>query len=366
MSARPPSVVLAAGGTAGHVEPALNLADELIALDPQTRITVIGGDRGLETTLVPARGYPLLSVPAAPMPRRPSIDLLLVWPRQRAAKKRAKEQLREVKADVVVGFGGYAALPTYLAARELRIPVVIHEANAKAGLANKVAARFTSLVYVCVPGAIKGGTVMGLPLRPSIARLQRSDARLAALASFGLPSDKPVLLVLGGSQGAQHLNATIAGALPELLGAGISVLHSYGSKNVAPNSQPGYVPLAYIAQMELAYAAADLAITRAGAMTCAELAAVGLPAIYVPLPVGNGEQRLNALPLVEAGGGLYVADGDCTAEWLIQTVPPLILDRGKLATMGAAVAGMGERDAGRQFAEVISAVAMTRIKGTSS
>ncbi len=363
MSARQFCVVLAAGGTAGHIEPALNLADELVALEPNTRICVIGGDRGLESVLVPARGYQLQTVPSVPMPRRPTLDLLLVWPRQRAAKKLAKAQLRALQTDVVVGFGGYAALPTYLAARELRIPVVIHEANARAGLANRVAARFTPLVYVLVPGSIAGGKLMGLPLRPAIARLDRSALRPAALAHFGLPGDRPVLLVFGGSQGAQRLNAAVAGALPGLLADGISVLHAYGSKNAAPEGKPGYVPLAYIERMDLAYAAADLAITRAGAMTCAELSAVGLPAIYVPLPVGNGEQRLNALPIVEAGGGQYVADAACTPQWLGESVPPLIHDHVKLAAMGAAAAGLGDRDAGHQFAEVVARVAMTHQGG---
>ena len=357
MSALPLRVVLAAGGTAGHIEPALNLADELIALDPNTVITVIGGYRGLESTLVPARGYPLRSVPAVPMPRRVSLDMLLVWPRQRAAKRLAKAHLRDLNADVVVGFGGYAALPTYLAARDLRIPVVIHEANARAGLANRVAARFTSLVYVCVPGSLPAAKVMGLPLRPEIAGSQQADSKSDALANFGLRVDQPVLLVFGGSQGAQHLNEAISGALPHLLADGIQVLHAYGSRNLAPEASPGYVPIPYINQMDLAYAAADLAVTRAGAMTCAELTAVGLPAIYVPLPIGNGEQRLNALPIVDAGGGLLVSDADCTAGWLTAMVPALMHDSGRLAAMGEAAAGLGDRDAGRQFAEVILQVA---------
>ena len=357
MSALPLRVVLAAGGTAGHIEPALNLADELISLDPATVITVIGGDRGLESTLVPARGYPLRSVPAVPMPRRVSLDVLLVWPRQRAAKRLAKAYLRELKADVVVGFGGYVALPTYLAARELRIPVVIHEANARAGLANRVAARFTSLVYACVPGSLPAAKVMGLPLRPEIAGLQLAESKSDALANFGLRFDQPVLLVFGGSQGAQRLNEAVAGALPHLLAAGIQVLHAYGSRNISPEASPGYVPIPYITRMDLAYAAADLAVARAGAMTCAELTAVGMPAIYVPLPIGNGEQRLNALPIVEAGGGLLVSDADCTAGWLIAMVPPLMHDSGRLRGMGAAARGLGNRVAGRQFAEVISQVA---------
>ncbi|MEI7629693.1 MAG: UDP-N-acetylglucosamine--N-acetylmuramyl-(pentapeptide) pyrophosphoryl-undecaprenol N-acetylglucosamine transferase [Actinomycetes bacterium] len=357
MSALPLRVVLAAGGTAGHIEPSLNLADELIALDPNTVITVIGGDRGLESTLVPARGYPLRTVPAVPMPRRAGLDMLLVWPRQRAAKRLAKAHLRDLKPDVVVGFGGYAALPTYLAARELRIPVVIHEANARAGLANRVAARFTSLVYVCVPGSLPDAKVMGLPLRPEIAGLPLADSKSDALANFGLRLNQPVLLVFGGSQGAQHLNEALAGALPHLLASGIQVLHAYGSRNLAPEASPGYVPISYINRMDLAYAAADLAVTRAGAMACAELTAVGLPAIYVPLPIGNGEQRLNALPIVDAGGGLLVSDADCTASWLTGMVPPLMHDSGRLTAMGAAAAGMGDRDAGRQFAEVILQVA---------
>lgn len=357
MSALPLRVVLAAGGTAGHIEPALNLADELISLDPATVITVIGGDRGLESTLVPARGYPLRRVSAVPMPRRVSLDMLLVWPRQRAAKRLAKAYLRELKADVVVGFGGYVALPTYLAARELRIPVVIHEANARAGLANRVAARFTPLVYACVPDSLPAAKVMGLPLRPEIAGLQLAESKSDALANFGLRLDQPVLLVFGGSQGAQHLNEAVAGALPHLLAAGIQVLHAYGSRNISPEASPGYVPIPYITRMDLAYAAADLAVARAGAMTCAELTAVGLPAIYVPLPIGNGEQRLNALPIVDAGGGLLVSDADCTAGWLMAMVPPLMNDSGRLRAMGVVARGLGNRVAGRQFAEVISQVA---------
>ncbi|CAB4678274.1 unannotated protein [freshwater metagenome] len=257
----------------------------------------------------------------------------------------------------MVGFGGYVALPTYLAARELRIPVVIHEANARAGLANRVAARFTSLVYACVPGSLPAAKVMGLPLRPEIAGLQLAESKSDALANFGLRFDQPVLLVFGGSQGAQRLNEAVAGALPHLLAAGIQVLHAYGSRNISPEASPGYVPIPYITRMDLAYAAADLAVARAGAMTCAELTAVGMPAIYVPLPIGNGEQRLNALPIVEAGGGLLVSDADCTAGWLIAMVPPLMHDSGRLRGMGAAARGLGNRVAGRQFAEVISQVA---------
>ena len=351
-------VVLAAGGTAGHVEPALNVADALMRLDPSTNITVIGGDRGLEGTLVPARGYELVTVPAVPLPRRPGADLLRLGPRLSTAVRLAARALRDRQADVVVGFGGYAAVPPYLAARRTRTPLVIHEANARPGVANRLGARFTRHVYASFPTAMPGATPMALPLRHAIATLDRAAARDAARDAYGLSRDAPVLLVFGGSQGAARLNHVVAGALPGLRAAGIEVLHAIGPRNEVPAASPGYVPVPYLDRMDLAYAAADVALTRAGAMTCAELAAVGLPAVYVPLPIGNGEQRVNALPVVEAGGGLLVDDAQITAEWLTATVLDVVEDGGRLAAMGAAAREHGVRDADEQLARIVRRVAM--------
>lgn len=346
-------VLLAAGGTAGHIEPALNLADALCRIDPTTRITVLGGERGLESTIVPARGYPLLTVPSVPMPRRPGRDLLALGPRVRRTVERATRIVRDEGVDVVVGFGGYAAVPGYLAARRTRTPLVIHEANARAGWANRLGARYTPHVFASFPSALRGARPMALPLRHAIATLDRAAQRPTACAEFGLAPDAPVLLVFGGSQGAQRLNATVAAALPRLRGAGVQVLHAYGLRNEAPVAEPGYVPVPFLERMDLAYAAADLALTRAGAMTCAELAAVGLPALYVPLPIGNGEQRLNALPVVQAGGGLLVDDADLSAEWLVDSVTAVLHDEGRLAAMGAATSGLGVRDADEQLARAV-------------
>ena len=151
-------VVLAAGGTGGHIEPALNVADALRRIDPEVVITVLGSERGLETTLVPARGYELVTVPSVPMPRRPGADMVRLMPRLRTSVARATAILRERGADVVIGFGGYAAVPAYLAARRTRTPLVIHEANARPGIANRVGARFTRHVYASFPGAMAGAT----------------------------------------------------------------------------------------------------------------------------------------------------------------------------------------------------------------
>ena len=350
-------VVPAAGGTAGHVEPDLNLADELRTQDPSIAVTVIGGDRGLESVLVPARGYPLRTVPAVPLPRRPSLDLLALPPRLLGAVRRAAAILDEVDAGIVVGFGGYAAMPTYLAARRRGIPLAVHEANARAGVANRVATRLTPHRYEAVAGSLPGAQVVGMPLRPAIASLDRAALRAQARAALGLPASGPVLLAFGGSQGARSLNDALAGAMPALVAAGISVLHAHGPRNAPVSDLPGYVPVAYVERLDLAYAAADLALCRAGAMTCAELAAVGLPAVYVPLPIGNGEQRLNALPVVQAGGGLIVDDADLTAEWLAREVPALLHDGGRIAAMGEAAKAHGVRDGAARLAAHVLAIA---------
>ena len=170
---------------------------------------------------------------------------------------------------------------------------------------------------------------------------------------MGLRPDGPVLLVFGGSQGARRLNEVVAQALPVLTSAGVQVLHAYGARNEAPPGADGYVAVPFISHMDLAYASADLALTRAGAMTCAELAAVGLPAVYVPLPIGNGEQRVNARPVVDAGGGLLIDDDDITAEWLIDTATSVLHDEARLSAMGAAALRHGVRDADEQLARIV-------------
>jgi len=349
----PVQVVLAAGGTGGHIEPALNVGDAIRRLDPTASIVVLGSERGMEGTLVPARGYELVTVPGVPLPRRPNGDLLKLGPRLSSAVRQATGVLRDRKVDVVVGFGGYAAVPAYLAARRTRTPLVIHEANATPGIANRLGALFTSDVYGVFPDRMRHAKAMAVPLRASIGNLDREASRSKARASFGLAEDAPVLLVFGGSQGAARLNDVLAGALPVLLEQGIQVLHAFGSRNEPPPAFPGYVPMAFIDRMDLAYAAADLALTRAGAMTCGELAAVGLPAIYVPLPIGNGEQRMNALPVVDAGGGILIADDVVDAEWLTRTVSTLMHDRSRLQGMSDAAGRHGVRDADEQLARIV-------------
>lgn len=356
------SVVLAGGGTAGHVEPAMAVADALTALDPDVRITALGTQRGLETRLVPERGYHLELITPVPLPRKPSGDLVRLPVRVRRAVRQTRAVLDDVDADVVIGFGGYVALPAYLAARR-RVPVVVHEANASAGWANRVGARSAQRVLAAVPDpGLRRVEVVGVPVRAAITSLDRMALRAQAREHFGFADDAKVLLVFGGSQGAQRINQAVAGAAKDLAVAGISVLHAHGPKNTLDLREPAegdppYVAVPYLDRMDLAYAAADLAVCRSGAMTVAEVTDVGLPAVYVPLPIGNGEQRLNALPVVNAGGGVIVDDADLTPSFVADTVPRLIHEPGRLQAMTAAAALAGHRDAAQRVAEVALDVA---------
>ncbi|MEV0948758.1 undecaprenyldiphospho-muramoylpentapeptide beta-N-acetylglucosaminyltransferase [Rhodococcus sp. NPDC049939] len=369
------SVVVAGGGTAGHIEPALAVADAIKAIDDDVTVTAIGTARGLETTLVPARGYPLELVPPVPLPRKISLDLLRLPGRLRESVRRTREVLDKTEADVIVGFGGYVSVPAYLAAgrgllrRRRRIPIVVHEANASAGIANKIGARRAARVLAAVGGsgvAARGRSeaeILGIPVRAAITGLDRKALRAQAREYFGLPSEGPVLLVFGGSQGARSLNDAISGAAGSLAEAGVSVLHAHGPKNTldvpvpATVGAPPYIAVPYLSRMDLAYSAADVAICRSGAMTVAEVSAVGLPAVYVPLPHGNGEQELNAQPVVAAGGGMIVADGDLSSGFVAETVIPLLRDPARLEDMGRRAAGAGHRSAAADVARIVLDVA---------
>jgi UDP-N-acetylglucosamine--N-acetylmuramyl-(pentapeptide) pyrophosphoryl-undecaprenol N-acetylglucosamine transferase len=363
-------VVVAGGGSAGHIEPALAFADALRRRVPDVAVTALGTERGLDTRIIPARGYHLELIPPVPIPRRPGLDLLRVPLRLRASVQAAAKVLRHQRADVLVGFGGFVAGPAYLAARQLHIPYVVHEANPRAGWANKLGARFTPYVGTTFPGTtIAHGRYVGLPIRQAVASLDRPARRAEARASFGLAPDLPTLLVTGGSQGARRLNEAAAGAVAELRAAGIQVLHASGPANTVdvPDGGPGappYVVVPYLERMELAYAAADLALCRAGANTVIEMTAVGLPAAYVPLPIGNGEQELIAAPVVKAGGGLLVDDADCSPAWVCSVLLPLLGDPPRLASMGAAAAGFGRRDGDERLVDLaLEAVAASSRSG---
>ncbi len=356
----PVRILLAGGGTAGHTSPMLATADALRRLRPDVRITCLGTSRGIEVRVVPAAGYPLELIPPVPLPRQLSTDLWRVPGRLGGAVRAARGVIERTQADVVVGYGGYVAMPAYLATRTSRAALVIHEQNALPGIANRFGARWcTRRVATSFPDTpLAHARYVGLPIRRSISTLDRAAERAEARAAFGLRPELPTLLVTGGSQGARRINQTLGAAAADLTRAGVQVLHVTGPQGevVLP---PGiaadvpYVVLGYLDRMDLAYAAADATICRAGASSVTEAAAVGLPAVFVPLPIGNGEQALNARAVVRAGGALLVDDADFTAQWVRGEIPALLTDPGRLQRMGAASARLIRRDADEILAAMV-------------
>lgn len=337
--------LLAGGGTAGHVNPLLAVADALRERNGDAKVLVLGTADGLEARLVPERGYQLLTVEKVPFPRRLGKAALSFPKRFRGAIKQTQAYIREHGVEVVAGFGGYASAPAYVAARREKIPFVVHEANARPGLANHLGARNASAVGVTFEGTpIRGAELVGMPLRTEILTLDRASKRKEAAKFFGLDANKPVLLVFGGSQGSVRLNTTLADSWRDILGAGWQVLHATGERNeVIEQVDAGYRVLHYIDRMDLALALADLVLSRAGSSTVSELTALGIPAIYVPLPIGNGEQALNAAWAVSAGAARLIPDAELNAELVRNQIVPLLQDAAKLQSMADAAHEIGIR-----------------------
>lgn len=311
-------IFFAGAGTAGHVEPALAVARWLRQNSPELELHFLGTPEGVETRLVPPAEFPLHLISKSPFPRRPSVSAL-TWPfRFRKTLRQTQDIL--VGTDLVIGFGGYVAAPAYLAARRAGIPIIAHEANAKTGLANKLARRCGATLLFALSD--KEGERVGIPLRPEIVdlvaltRADRLTTKGTALRAMNLDPLAPTILVFGGSLGSVKFNETIAEAQRDISHLGFQIIHAVGGKNELPVAQAGYFPTSYIEDMASAYAASDLVISRAGAVTVTETGVLGIYTLYIPLPIGNGEQSENAKVVVEAGGGEIINDADFNADWL--------------------------------------------------
>jgi UDP-N-acetylglucosamine--N-acetylmuramyl-(pentapeptide) pyrophosphoryl-undecaprenol N-acetylglucosamine transferase len=338
--------LLAGGGTAGHVNPLLAVADGLRERDSSADVLVLGTAEGLEARLVPARGYELLIVDKVPFPRRPNRQALAFPGRFRRAVAQVRNHIRTHGVDVVVGFGGYASAPAYVAARREGVAFVVHEANAKPGLANVLGARSAAATGVAFDGTpLRGGEVVGMPLRKEVIELDRAATRGEAAEYFGLDAARPVLLVFGGSLGAQRLNEALEGSWADVLAAGWQLLHVTGERSELVDPEvPGYALRRYVDRMDLAFALADLIVSRSGAATVSEVSALGIPALYVPYSVGNGEQRLNAASAVAAGAAELLDDATFDGDAVRTIVIPLLGDADRLARMADAADRVGTRN----------------------
>jgi len=335
------TIVFAGGGTAGHIEPALAVARQWRTNHPKDRCLFIGTTEGLENSLVPAAGFELRMIPKVVLPRSLNVDLLrLPWNLLKAVGE-ARAIISH--SALVVGFGGYVSASAYLAARLEKVPIVVHEANATIGWANRLGAIFTDYLAIAHPvhqGKFSKANVTGLPLRQDVHAAVESassaweKARIQAKHRLGWDEDRPTLLILGGSQGSAAINNEIEAAIPYLTSHGAQILHSVGAKNSLPESTPNYTPTPYIIDMATAYLAADLIIARSGAVTCSEVGALGRMAIFIPLPIGNGEQARNADYLVAAGRAIVISQREFSAHWLTSNFDTLIARARKTSMQG--------------------------------
>jgi UDP-N-acetylglucosamine--N-acetylmuramyl-(pentapeptide) pyrophosphoryl-undecaprenol N-acetylglucosamine transferase len=356
--------LLAGGGTAGHVNPLLAVADGLRERG-DAEILVLGTADGLESRLVPERGYELATIEKVPMPRRVGRATLRFPRRFLGAVRDIRALIAERGIEVVVGFGGFVSAPAYVAAWRERLPIVVHEANAKPGFANRLGSRLTRYVGVAFPGTrLRHARLVGMPMRRELETLDPIATRPVALRHFGFEEGTRLLLVTGGSLGARSVNETVWEAAATILGAGWSILHITGERSELGESElPGYRVLRYCDRMDLAFSAAQLAIARAGSATVSELTALGVPAVYVPLAFGNGEQRRNAQGVVAAGGALLVENADFTPDWVSGDLVPLLRDPAAIAGLAARSAALGVRNGTARTVELVLEAAGARGEG---
>jgi UDP-N-acetylglucosamine--N-acetylmuramyl-(pentapeptide) pyrophosphoryl-undecaprenol N-acetylglucosamine transferase len=324
-------IIFAGGGTAGHVEPALAIARLWRDRHPNDVIEFIGTAKGLENQLVPAANFKLNQIPKVVMPRKISPSLISA---PFAFFKALTASCQIIKGSgLLIGFGGYVSAPAYLAARSLKIPFVVHEANAKPGFANRLGARLTPNLAVAQAvenGSLSSALITGIPLRSDVASAFNKsatdwgNARADAKARLGFSPTAPLVLAFFGSQGSVALNAVIEKSLPALLSNGGQLLHAVGKLNPLPKVQERYKSIAYIEDMATAYLAADLIISRSGAISCSEVNALGRYALFIPLPIGNGEQRFNANQVISQGRGEIIDQKLFSPSWVSSNLNRLL------------------------------------------
>ncbi len=360
------TLVIAGGGTAGHVLPALAVGRALVARGRSPGdIRFVGSSRGIEARLVPEAGFDVTLLPGRGVARRLTVDNIGAVLGLCLAAVRALRLLAWWRPAAVLSVGGYAGVPCAAAAVLLRVPLVLHDQNAVPGLANRLAGRFARASAVSFEGTpLPRAVVTGNPVRPEVLAADRSsDGRLAARQALGLPATGLVLAVFGGSLGARRINEAVADLVQAWSpGTELTVYHVVGSRDWGARSWQrqaardgvGYQAVEYEERMPLLLAAADLALCRAGGTSVAELAAVGLPSVLVPLPSAPGDHQMaNARALVVAGAAVMVPDDELDAERLAAELEAIVSDRSRIEAMGQAALGLARPDAAERVATLL-------------
>ena len=362
-SNKPLKFILSGGGTGGHIYPALAIADALKAHEPDAQFLFVGAKNRMEMTKVPEAGYEIRGLNITGLDRSASWRNLAVPFRAIGSLLRAGIVLDQFKPDCVIGTGGYASGPVMFAASSRRIPTVVQEQNAFPGLTNKLLGGRVTKICVAYEGLEtffpKQKLVLtGTPVRPQLFTYAGTPGE--ARQFFGLQPDVPTVLVVGGSLGARSINEAMLAGLPQFEAAGVQVIWHTGTRYydemaavVHPDTKPYLHLAAYLGPMEIAYRAASVVVSRAGAGSIAELAALAKPAILVPSPnVADDHQTKNALALTAANAAEVVADADA-----LSTLPAralaLATNATRLLALREAIAPIGRRDAANAIAQEI-------------
>jgi UDP-N-acetylglucosamine--N-acetylmuramyl-(pentapeptide) pyrophosphoryl-undecaprenol N-acetylglucosamine transferase len=346
--------VIAAGGTGGHIIPGIALANEIRAQKPDVAIVFVGTAHGLESKIVTATGYPLELIDASGFVGKTRTRQFQSLARLPTGFFQARALLKKHRARAVVGVGGYVTVPVLLAARSLGIPTLIHESNARPGVANRFLNRFATRTAVGLAAANqhlrRAGVVTGTPVRREFFEIPPLDPGAATRR----------LLVFGGSQGSRIINRAVARAAVLLEKSGLEVMHLTGDKDLAGTRQrytrmPANWKLEpFLPRLWEQMAAADLVLARAGAMSVSELAAAGRPSILVPFgAAAAGHQLENARALARAGAAVVIGEKDFAAESLAGTVVELLKDRARLTAMGQKARSLARPNAAADLAKVL-------------
>ena len=367
-TAPPCDALVTGGGTSGHALPAIAIMDRLVAAghDPAA-LHYVGTERGIEARLLPPTGYSFTLLDVVGLQRSFTRRNVAFVPKLVRATLRARALVRRLRPAVVVNVGGYASMPATVAARLCKVPVVVVSYDLVPGLASKLSARFATATAAAFPGSsLPRAHPTGAPIRPEIIAIERSSQRAAARAELGVPDDRFLVVVFGGSLGAKALNEATATLVEHWSGrADVAVHHVVGDRwlaEVPPSREaPGgimYRVIGYEDRMPQLYAASDLMITRAGASTIAELAATGTPAIVVPWPdAAENHQLANARTLSDRGGAVLVEQHELTAERLEQLIDGFVADPTGLQAIAERARSEGERHRGDSLIELIDVVA---------
>ena len=376
------NVIFTCGGTGGHINPAIAVANTLKERHPNCNILFIGGEGYMEEELVPKAGYRLEVMPAYGLERK--LSLSGIRNNLRAVKSvlsaigKCKKIIRAFQADVVVGTGGYASFPALYAAKQLGVPTCVHEANAMPGLTTRMVSKWADKTLVCFPESVKYYNqpekveVVGMPVRREFIYTKKDDAR----KELGL-SDKPLVVTAFGSQGAKAMNEVTAKlfALEQAAGFPFQHIHAVGSfgwswmpdyvrrQGVDLTKTTAITMQEYIYNMPTVMAAADVIISRAGASSCSEIAASGTPCVLIPSPnVTDNHQEKNARALEANGAAIVLLEKDCTAQGLFECITGLLADTDRYQAMTKALYGMAVPDSAERLCDVLEQLAKIKEK----